>query len=68
MSKMDGVEFSEHLRQREEYKKIPIILLSGLVYIEGKPGDSEIADFYIEKPFKEEELIKKIAELLQKSY
>lgn len=64
MPKMDGVEFSQHLKENSKYKNIPIILLSGLVYVEGQPGDKEIADAYMSKPFEGEKLISKVRELL----
>jgi DNA-binding response OmpR family regulator len=65
MPKMDGVEFSQHLRQDKRYGNLLILLLSGLVYIEGEPQDKEIADAYMAKPFDGEALVKKVQELLK---
>jgi two-component system alkaline phosphatase synthesis response regulator PhoP len=64
MPAMDGVEFSRRLRQNQQFKDTPVILLSALVYQEGKPGDSDIADFYLAKPFKWQELLARVRSLL----
>lgn len=67
MPKMDGYEVCRRIRQDEETKKLPVILLSA----KGRPIDRETglevgADDYMVKPFSPRRLLEKIKDLLQR--
>jgi DNA-binding response OmpR family regulator len=66
MPKMNGHVVVRVLKLSEQYKHIPIIMLSA--FVSGKMGDGvEVpADTYIPKPFQSEELLAKVEELLNK--
>lgn len=67
MPKMDGYEVCRRLRQDEQLKGIPVILLSA----KGRAVDREVglqagADDYITKPFSPRKLLEKIRDLLDR--
>jgi two-component system alkaline phosphatase synthesis response regulator PhoP len=67
MPKMDGYEVCRRLRQDEEFRTLPVILLSA----KGRPIDRETglevgADDYMVKPFSPRRLLEKIRDLLQR--
>ena len=65
MPEMDGFKFCENIRENENYKDIPIVILSALKkekYM-NKFGDVKIAG-YIEKPFIGQELIDQVLKVL----
>lgn len=64
MPGMNGWQMSLKLKQDDKYKKIPVIILSALIDKEGLPGDAEVGDFYLAKPFDADKLMAKINELL----
>jgi two-component system alkaline phosphatase synthesis response regulator PhoP len=66
MPKLDGYEVCRRLRQDEQFRDLPVILLSA----KGRPIDREAglqagADDYITKPFSPRKLLEKIRELLE---
>ena len=67
MPKMDGYEVCRRLRQDEDLRGLPVILLSA----KGRPVDRETglevgADDYIVKPFSPRRLLEKIKDLLRR--
>lgn len=67
MPKMDGYEVLRRLRADEEFRHLPVILLSA----KGRPIDRETgleigADDYIVKPFSPRRLLEKIHDLLDR--
>jgi DNA-binding response OmpR family regulator len=65
MPKLDGYEVCRRLREDEEFRMVPVILLSA----KGRPIDRETgmevgADDYMVKPFSPRRLLEKIRELL----
>lgn len=65
MPKMDGYQVCEQLKADEEYKHIPIIMLTVRASeIEKKVGFAAGSDEYIPKPYEAEDLLGKIKELL----
>ncbi|MFC1523737.1 response regulator [Thermodesulfobacteriota bacterium] len=68
MPKMDGSEVCESLRADEEWKYIPIIMLTAKSEIPDKIKGLDIgADDYITKPFNYKELAARVRSLLAKS-
>lgn len=62
---MDGYKVCRLLKFDERYKKIPIIMLTARVQQQDRlTGEQTGADYYMTKPFKAEQLIAKIKELL----
>ncbi|MCB1137771.1 MAG: response regulator [Leptospiraceae bacterium] len=55
MPEMDGPEMLRSIREKEELRKIPTVLLSARLDTE-KENEHSIADFYLAKPFRPEEL------------
>jgi two-component system alkaline phosphatase synthesis response regulator PhoP len=72
MPEMDGFAFCSWLREKSDYKNIPVVLLTGVgqhIYDTRYPlkGVMESdADEYLEKPIKPEVLIETISRLLKK--
>jgi two-component system, OmpR family, alkaline phosphatase synthesis response regulator PhoP len=67
MPKLDGYEVCRQLRQDEQFRSLPVILLSA----KGRPIDREAglsagADDYITKPFSPRKLLEKMRELLER--
>ncbi len=67
MPKLDGYEVCRRLRQDEQFRSLPVILLSA----KGRPIDREAglsagADDYITKPFSPRKLLEKMRELLDR--
>ena len=67
MPRLDGYEVCRRLRQDEDWRELPIILLSA----KGRPIDRETglslgADDYIIKPFSPRRLLEKIRGLLER--
>lgn len=67
MPKLDGYEVCKRLRQDEQFRNLPVILLSA----KGRPVDREAglavgADDYITKPFSPRKLLEKMRELLER--
>ena len=65
LPKMDGFKLCRMIKYDEEYKGIPVIILTARV----QPADIEMgkevgADVYMTKPFKNEELLHNIETLL----
>ena len=66
MPKLDGYEVCRRLRGDEQFRELPVILLSA----KGRPVDREAgleagADDYITKPFSPRKLLEKIREQLE---
>jgi CheY-like chemotaxis protein len=72
MPEMDGFAFCSWLREKSDYKNIPVVLLTGVgqhIYDTRYPlkGVMESnADEYLEKPIKPEVLLETISRLLKK--
>lgn len=65
MPKIDGYKVCGLLKADSRYKKIPIILFTARAQEADQKLSEEVkADAYINKPFKSEEMMKKIKELL----
>jgi DNA-binding response OmpR family regulator len=65
LPKIDGFRVSRFLKFDEEYKHIPIIMLTAKVEEEDKAlGEETGADEYITKPFEWEYLFEKVKEYL----
>ncbi len=67
MPKLDGYEVCHRLREDEDFRALPVILLSA----KGRPIDRDAglqagADDYITKPFSPRKLLEKIRELLER--
>jgi signal transduction histidine kinase/CheY-like chemotaxis protein/AraC-like DNA-binding protein len=66
MPVMDGITFTSAIRNRENLRHIPIIILSAQAEIQShKDAISTGADFYLEKPFSPDYLLTAIARLLK---
>lgn len=68
MPKLDGYEVLRRIRADEEFRQVPVILLSA----KGRPIDRETgleigADDYIVKPFSPRRLLEKIQDLLERA-
>jgi two-component system, sensor histidine kinase and response regulator len=65
MPKMDGYEVLRRLKQDEEYRNLPVILLTAKKEIPDKLKGLDIgADDYITKPFNPQELVARVRSLL----
>lgn len=65
MPEMDGITLVQRLRNSEDYKDVPIIILSSLTdeeYV--RNGLASGANSYMFKPFKPDELIEEVMQLL----
>ena len=68
-----GLHIGYDLRKHPDYKSIPIIIISGIGEATGfdiateKETDYVAADEFLEKPVKPDVLLKRVAELIQKS-
>lgn len=68
LPKLDGYKVCKILKFDENFKDIPIILLTALTQESDIKLGYEIgADLYMTKPFDSEELLKNINELIEKS-
>ena len=66
MPEMDGFEFCRTLKTEERTNHIPVILLTAKVTQEDKlEGLAHGADAYLTKPFQKEELLVRVAKLLE---
>ena len=64
MPKLDGYEVCRRLRENEEFRALPVILLSAKGRaIDREAGLAAGADAYITKPFSPRKLLEKIKEL-----
>jgi DNA-binding response OmpR family regulator len=67
LPKLDGFKLCRMLKFDEKFKHIPIIMLTAKVQKTDIELGAEVgADYYITKPFKSEDLLNKIRELLSK--
>lgn len=67
LPKVDGFQVCRMLKYDENFKSIPIILLTARTQEADKQAGKDVgADAYIEKPFDYKELLTKIEELLKK--
>ncbi len=65
MPKMDGYEVLRRLKQEEEYRDLPVILLTAKKEIPDKIKGLDIgANDYITKPFNPQELLARVKSLL----
>jgi DNA-binding response OmpR family regulator len=60
----DGWKIAQFLKSEEQYKRIPLIVLSGLIEQESDRGDMDQADFFMSKPFQPDRMLEKVQELL----
>ncbi|MEX0685734.1 MAG: ATP-binding protein [Balneolales bacterium] len=66
MPEMDGFKFTEYVRSVPEYRQTPIILLSARAEIEDRIHGYQIGiTDYLVKPFHEQELVARIANLIK---
>jgi CheY-like chemotaxis protein len=72
MPEMDGFSFCSWLRSNQDYKDIPVVLLTGVgdhIYESKYPLKGVMqaeADEYLQKPLKPEDLLETISRLLRK--
>jgi len=65
LPKMDGFKVCRMIKYDEDFKEIPVIILTARVRQSDVDMGKEVgADAYMTKPFKNEELLQKIDELL----
>lgn len=65
LPKLNGYEVCRQLKQDTRYKKIPIIMLTALAQESDEEFGLEMGtDAYIRKPFKAQQLLQKIRELI----
>ena len=65
LPKLNGYEVCRQLKQDTRYKKIPIIMLTALAQESDEEFVLEMGtDAYIRKPFKAQQLLQKIRELI----
>jgi len=67
MPKMSGWDVFEHLKEKTEWKEIPIIFLTALTDEYSKILGQMTADDYIEKPYDSEHLKNRIEKVLKKT-
>jgi len=68
LPKLDGYNVCRMLKFDENYKNIPVIMLTARVQEDDKKLGTKVgADAYITKPFHYEEVLAKIKELLKES-
>ena len=66
MPKMQGFELIEKIRQQENLKDVPIVILTGKAAKENKEKGLKLgANAYIVKPFKENDLLKTLEKFIQ---
>ena len=65
MPEMDGITLVQRLRNSEDYKEVPIIILSSLTDDEYVSNGLKVgANSYMFKPFKPNELLEEVIQLL----
>jgi two-component system phosphate regulon response regulator PhoB len=67
MPGIDGLEVARRLRESEETRSIPIILLSAKAQASDIQSGLAVADDYVTKPFEPLELLERVAALLERS-
>ena len=68
LPKMNGYTVCGLLKRDEKFSKTPVIMLTARAQeSDKKQGEEAGADAYVKKPFKSDELLKVIQELLEKS-
>lgn len=67
MPEMSGWDVFEHLKEKTEWKEIPIIFLTALTDEYSKTLGRMTADDYIEKPYDPERLKNRIEKVLKKN-
>ncbi len=69
MPNMDGMEFLSRVKATDEFKEIPVIMLSTEQGEEDvKEAKERGASDYLKKPVKPEKLIKTVYEVIKKAY
>ncbi|MFH1098179.1 MAG: response regulator [Candidatus Desantisbacteria bacterium] len=67
LPKKNGYQICQQLKFDEQYKHIPIIMLTAKTQkMDKKYAQQAGADFYITKPFENKELLAKIRELIER--
>ncbi len=67
MPKMDGLEVCRRLKEKEETRLIPVVLLTSKDYVEDKVNGLESgADDYITKPFEAKEFVARIKGMVER--
>lgn len=68
MPRMNGLELTSHLRAKQEYKHIPIVMVtSRSTEKHRRQASSAGVDYYMVKPFSEEELLLQVERLLKEN-
>lgn len=68
LPKMDGFRVAQFLKLDDQYRHIPIMMLTARVQEEDKRmGEQAGADAYLTKPFTSEDLLGKIREMLDEA-
>jgi DNA-binding response OmpR family regulator len=67
MPGMDGLEVARRLREDDETRAIPIILLSAKAQTSDIQGGLAVADDYVTKPFEPLELLERVKAVLSRS-
>jgi len=65
MPNLNGWILTQMIKNHDQYKTIPIILLSAIVAQDSTPKADDLGDYYMSKPFSIDKLIDKIHELLE---
>lgn len=69
MPRMNGLQLLDRLKSHEQFKRIPVIMLTARAELEDKLNALRIGvDDYLVKPFVEEELLARIRNLLQNAH
>jgi chemosensory pili system protein ChpA (sensor histidine kinase/response regulator) len=65
MPRMDGFEFTKHLKDSQEHANIPIVMITSRTAEKHRQRAADLGvDLYIGKPYQEEELLRNLRDML----
>ena len=65
MPRMDGFEFTKHLKDNKEHANIPIVMITSRTAEKHRRRAADLGvDLYIGKPYQEEELLRNLRDML----
>ena len=64
MPNVSGWMITQEIKRNEDFKNLPVILLSSLIEKEGQAERHEIGDYFMSKPVMMDKLVEKIKELI----